>query len=56
MIETYLNYTMYLCICHGVNILPPFQGGAFCDVFLGLKPWLKPQAESFYPFGVLPWA
>jgi hypothetical protein len=21
---------------------------------LGLKPWLKPQAQSFYPFGIGP--
>jgi hypothetical protein len=47
MIETYYNYTIYLCICHDANILPPFQGGLGYAAFLGLKP----QAESFRPFG-----
>jgi hypothetical protein len=35
----------------GYRYLPPSQGGPRCWLFLGLKPGLKPQAESYSPFG-----
>jgi hypothetical protein len=33
----------------GTNDLPPFQGGPVIGNILGLKP----QSESFHPFGII---